>query len=982
MGSVRKWGGELMSYSKFLCGVSALVLGSVSGAPAVYAQTTPVKVADAASEADTSDAPKDIVVTGSRLPSGFNTPTAVQVIGDEQLQARGSATVVEALSDQPTFRNNTSPTYAAGSFAVGQGILDLRGLGVIRTLVLVDGRRHVPNNTNGTFDTNVLPTALIERVDVVTGGASAAYGSDAVAGVVNFVLNDHLQGVKGSIQGGISQEGDSEQYIGNFAAGTSFADGRGHFTVGFDVSKGEKSGTMYSRDWGQSESQFISVPGTRAAGQPAQILADDVHLSIPLGSRVTSCVVGGVTRAAAACPIGNLTFDNGGVVRPFVFGSLVSGTNMIGGENDGLSFHHNQPIRAGTERETGLAHLTFDINDNLKVFAEVSAGRFKVDSETLYYINAGSIIIQRSNPFIPAALAAQMDANGVTQFNLARTNYGQTGGLRPQNVNSFLQGMFGFSGNVSDWKWEAHYTKGQSKFHYRPVGLTSLPNFFSALNVVRDASGNPVCGPAATNPMLLALPAAQRAAFTALISPGCVPFNPFGPGAESRAAISYVAPEDIDSLTLYDQETAAASISGSPFDTWAGPFTIAAGAEWRREQVSTVLNGNYAALSAVSGFFAANPQPGFGKQTVKEGFAEVGIPVVQDSFVKAFDLNAAIRYTDYSASGGVTTWKLGGVLDVVDGLRFRVTRSRDIRAANLPELFYRGNDGFISIRNPVTGLSNTGNNAALNNPLLKPEKADTWTLGMVLQPVAVPGFQASIDLFQIEINGVIGTIPAATIINDYFSGVHREYAQYITFDTAQPSGIARVDVPQFNLNKTKTRGADINMSYVLPWDIAGGKIRLSSSASYLEQLETFGPDGRTLGDIAGAIPHWRIASSINFKSDSFTANLAANFNSKVTYNSFLLKGPEDAGYDPSATNSISQNRFPSAVYFNLNLEKTVINNGGQKMSLYATVDNLFDKDPPRGAFISLNGLASQSQATFSPYDYIGRYFKLGARFQF
>lgn len=968
-------------FQKLMCSVSVAAFAGLAAAPAM-AQTAPASAV--------GETVEEVVVTGSRLQaSGFTTPTPVTVIGQEQFATRGAASVLDALQEMPSFRGIFGANQTTGgTYTVGQGLLDLRSLGLTRTLVLVDGRRHVPTNSDGTLDTNVIPTALIDRVDVVTGGASAAYGSDAVSGVVNFVLNDRLEGGKGTLQYGTSQRGDAEEFVANLAFGTRFAEGRGRLILGGDYSHSDPSGTIYSRDWGRRGTALVALPATRAAGLPAQLLADDQRYAIPPGSLVTSCVRGGVFLSGAACPIGNLTFDEAGQPTPFVFGSPRGGLQMVGGGNDGYNQFRNQLLRVGTERKSGLARVSYDLTDDVTAWAQLSGGGFQVKSRTSDYVNFGSIIIQRDNPFLPAALAAQMDANGVTRFNLSRLNYAQQGGVHVANTNSFWEGSMGLRGTVfGDWKWDASYTSGRSKAWYRPQGLTVLPNYLAALYVVRDAGGAPVCGPIASNPMFAALPAAQRAAYAAVAGSGCAPFNPFGPSAESQAALNYVAPLSTESLTTYDQQSAAINLAGSPFRTWAGDASVAVGAEWRRASSDVSMSADTAALVQAAAFFAgAPPLPSQGAVEVKEGYAEIGLPLAHDlPFARAVDFNGAVRITDYSSSGTVVTWKLGATWDVTDSLRLRATRSRDIRAPGISELYYRGNAVLVSASNPLTGVGTQVAVSRVNNRDLDPEKADTWAVGFVVQPTWdwARGLRASVDYYSITLNGVISYIPVQSIINGYYLGGRTDYAKYITFDASSPAGFSRVGPVLQNLNRQVARGLDINIEYATSLERFGapGEVKVSAVGSHLARLETFDNSGASFGDMAGSVPKWGWTANLNYRLDRFSTTLTARYNSSQTYNVQLV-GPDDPAYNPASSSSISKNVFPAMVYYSLQAEYAIRDDGQRRLVLYGIVDNLFDKDPPAGSFSMLAGVGSAASTLYDPYDNLGRYFKAGLRFSF
>jgi len=986
---------------RLLCDVSLVAL-CIFGCSGAHAQTTDPSTEPAGSEvpaptpsptavaADPSataaddDAVKDIIVTGSRLQAnGFTTPTPVTVIDQDQLKSRGATDVQDVLMEIPAFRGVTGARQTTGaSYAVGQGLLDLRGLGPKRTLVLVDGERHVASNADGTFDTNVIPSALIDRIDVVTGGASAAYGSDAIAGVVNIVLNEKLQGIRGTMQFGTSQRWDAKEGLFNVAAGTGFAGGRGHIVFGLDYSHDDPAGTEYSRGWGRKETALISLPASRPAGTPALYLSDQQHLVAPPGSLVVSCVRGGVALAGAACPIGNLTFNGSGQPVAYNFGSPRGAFQMAGGDNDGYNQFRNQYLKVGGQRITGLAHLTYELSSNVIGFAEFSMGRSQVSSRSSDYINSGTIIIQRDNPFLPAALASQMDANGITRFNLARLNYAQQDGVQIKNEDTFWQGSAGLRGRVfNDWKWDVSYTHGNNRFWYKPQGITILPNYLAALYVVRDNIGNPVCGPIASNPMFAALSPAQRTVFAGLVSSGCVPFNPFGPTSESQAAINYVAPQNTQNLTKYFMDTASFNLAGSPFKTWAGDVSLALGGEWRRERVSVVSDPYTAALTSSNAYFAgAPPLPGSGSVSVKEGYAEIGIPLARDiPFLKSFDVNAAVRLTDYSSSGTVTAWKAGATWDIADGLRIRGTRSRDIRAPNISELYLRGNDFSISAVNPLTGATNNINSAAAANPNLKPEIAETWTVGVVLSPKWIDGLKISVDYYSIKLKDVIARISPTNVISRYYSGQRPDYAQYFTFDASVPVGFSRLDIPYQNLNRQESRGLDINVDYRVPINRIGlpGSLRLTAVGSYLQKFETFDDVGVSLGDLAGALPKWGWNGNLNYQIGKFSTTLNVRYNSSVKYN-ILLTGPDLPNYNPASPTSISKNLFPAAVYFGLQAQYEIRNG----IVVYGIVDNLFDKDPPAGSFAMLSGLGGTPSSQYNPYDNIGRYFKAGVRFAF
>jgi len=308
---------------------------------------------------------EEVVVTGSRLQTGFSAPTPVSVIGSALLEARGKPTIGETLTELPAFKQGGGVGNAYGNQNVGQSLLDLRGLGATRTLVLIDGYRRVATQANGTLDTNTIPSLLVDRTEVVTGGASAAYGSDAVAGVVNFVMNRRLEGTKATVQAGMTDEKDAKELLLGFAHGLALSGGKGHFIIGGEWSRGDGSGTMMSRDWGRKLPGLVALPATRAAGLPAFLITNDAQSTIPPGSLITSCLQGGVLRSGTACAVGGLTFDNSGNPVSFQFGTPVGSSTMVGGGNPGMIYTTKDILlRGGFDRKAAMASINYEFSLN------------------------------------------------------------------------------------------------------------------------------------------------------------------------------------------------------------------------------------------------------------------------------------------------------------------------------------------------------------------------------------------------------------------------------------------------------------------------------------------------------------------------------------------------------------------------------------------------------------------------------------------
>ena len=989
--SRRKFAVNYKLSRKLMLGCSSI--GLMAAAPFAAQAATAAPAATllpeaAAAAPDTNSAVAQVVVTGSRLVTGFTAPTPVAVVGQAQIATRGAVNISDAVQEIPAFRPAGQGQGQTGTFATGQSLLDLRNLGRTRTLVLVDGRRPTPNNSDGTFDTNMLPTSLVDRTEVVTGGASAAYGSDAVAGVVNFVLKDHLDGFTGAAQYGVSKYGDTRSRAVNFGFGRTFDDGRIRFMVGADMSKDDPSPSMSGRPWGQSEPGMVALTATRPAGVPANVIGNNVEYEISPGSLITSCVRGTTTLAGSACPLSNTTFNAGGQPIPLPVGPLLGTTLMVSpvanGPNYGYSLGNIAFMKVGGQRANFLARLSYEVTPNTTVFATFSYGSFKEHSQASYYaVTNNTLLINRDNPYIPSALAAQMDANGITQLKMNRLN-GDFGIGGPSNLNFFNQGELGAKGTVfGGWKWDASIIYGTSQFRYDNFGVDLINNYMASAYAVKDpTSGNIVCGPMATNPNRVNLTAAQ----IATISAGCVPFNPFGPTSMSLAAYNYISPE-VMNYTRYHRNSAQVNVSGSPFNLPAGPVSLAVGAEWHADGLNISVPLQIEARTAVNDQYYVNNRSGAGHNSAKEVYGEIGIPVVKDvPFFQKLDLNGAFRHTEYTPSGPVNTWKLGATWDVSDFLRFRGTRSRDIRAPNITELFVNGNDSFGQRTNPVTGVSAQLNGASVNNPNLKPEIADTTTGGFILQPTSGPlnGLRASIDYWDIQVAGIIAAVAYPDVLTRCLVQKDPAYCNYVTFDNSA-IGFSRVDSPLFNQNSLKTNGVDFNIVYRAPQNFLNtpGRFTLNVNATYLAHLETKGSNGVPLnnGDIAPYAVRWKSTINLTWDLGRFSNYIQVRTTSSMKYSVNYI-GPDAAGYSPSLANSINKNKFPAMGYTSYGAQYDIINTDGRRLQLYGIIDNVFNKAPPGGFFGVTSGLATGGTGAYNPYDSIGRYYKMGVRFTY
>lgn len=935
---------------------TAFAQTSVSAPPATDQQA----VED---QAQSSDTVADIVVTGSRLAtSGFSAPTPVTVVGAQDIARQGAANIADVLNTIPAFRPQSTPA-TAGIFAANAGanLADLRGLGGSRTLVLVNGRRVVAGTvagsgfaTSGSVDLNIIPTALIARTEVVTGGASAAYGSDAVAGVVNLILDTGFEGIRGSIQSGISQRGDAKDFSATLAGGTPFADGRGHIIAGGEYQNSRGLGDCYTRDWCAVGYNSVSNPTPQANGLARILLLPNTRTATSsFGGLITS----GPLRGTEFGPNGT-TFQHDygtyyGTGPTFANGGLFQSG---GGADPVNGFYNNYPLYAPVERYSTLAHATFDLSDKIQVFAEGSYAHVDSSFVALASRNTGNITIQRDNAFLPADIVTRLTAANAPSFSFGRI----ANDIGPFTANvdrETYRAATGISGTLDrGWKWDASYQYGRTNYHALNQGLQITDNFARAVDAVRDVNGKIVCRSTLTTP-----------------GNGCQPLNLFGQNQFSQAAVDYAYGSSEQSTRL-TQQVAGANLNGDLFDLPGGPLSFAVGGEYRIEDVV----GTADALSVAQRFANSPGVPISGPALkVKEGYVEFGAPLITDrTFFHSLALNGAARITDYSTSGSVTTWKIGGVWEPTEFLRLRGTRSRDIRAPNFFELYSPTSSSFQFVTDPQRGNGSFLTPIQIGgNIALRPEIANTLTAGVVFS--AGRRFQLSADYYDIDLAGAISTLGAQVIVTRCAAG-STESCGLVSRDTAGAiTSIANINL---NLGGLKTRGLDVEASGRTT--LGGGDLSLRVLGTYIFDLTTIDVSGNEV-DRAGmngspvsqpsGVPRFQGNAALTWSDERFSATVQARYVHSGVYNATLI-GPGQRGYDPTLSNSISDNKVGAATYVNLNTSYRVVSDENRTVELFAVVNNLFDRDPP-------NNLPSSFGPT-NPvlYDVVGRAFKFGVRF--
>jgi len=959
------------------------LLGASAAALAIGLCMSPAMAADqqpAATPASAAPADSEIIVTGSRLTTaGFSAPTPVTVVGAAEITRQGATTVSEVLNQVPSFRaQNTPATTAIFASNIGASTADLRGLGANRTLVLIDGRRVVAATTQGgsltpanVVDLNMIPTSLIERSDVVTGGASAQYGSDAVAGVVNIIINTKLNGFRGSVQYGQSDYGDGKEYAGSLAWGTNLGD-RGHLVVGGDYSDNKGTGDCYSRAWCAAGQNQVTN-SSRTNGIPAvNILPNTATATASRNGLITNGVLAG----------NEFTPDGQSLVR-HNYGTYYGVGLFQSGGGDGVNaFYEAFPIVAPVRRYATFGHADYELSDSISAFAELSYADVHgktIGSQTRDFAPPG-ITIQRDNAFLPTSIVQAMTAANQTSFLMGRIGDDLKNAFSEVHRNTF-RGVFGLKGKITDtWSWDGYYQYGRTNYHQKQFNTRINDNFTRAVDAVKNASGNIVCR-------------VNADASTTNDDPNCSPLNLFGENHFSPQAKAYAfgtAQQD----TKITQHVLAATVHGDLFDLWAGPLAIAAGGEYRED----MAHGTADPISMALRFYTSPGAPIDGKIKVKEGFVEAGLPLARDmAFAKSLDLNGAVRVTDYSTSGTITSWKVGGTWEPVNSLRFRITQSRDIRAPNIFELYGPKQTSFQSVLDPAKGGANTLPQTILGgNPNLVPETAQTFTVGAVVQPDfwGLNGLRFSVDYYDIKLKNAIATLGSQVIVNLCFQGNATLCNQVVRDSTGTLVSVSNTNL---NLNRLNTRGIDFELDYNTRLTGLGipGNLAFRGLMTHVMRLTTIDPTGTAI-DRSGMIgspvsspsglPSWEGNFATTYTNGPFSGTVQVRYVGPGVRDVTLV-GPDDPRYQTlltattcpaplAAACSVNINHAPAYAYVNINGQYKVIDDGNKKVELFFAIKNLFNTDPP-------NYLPSSFGPTNNVlYDVLGRAYRVGVRVEF
>ncbi|WP_082467276.1 TonB-dependent receptor domain-containing protein [Sphingomonas sp. Leaf25] len=954
------------------------------------AQALPV-ADDKATVDDKAGEQGEILVTGSRIRRiAADSPSPVAVVDADQIRATGATQIADVINQLPALAVTLTNQTSNRTGNAGVNALDLRGMGTQRTLVLIDGRRQVPS-VPGTsaVDLSNLPASLIQRVEVVTGGASALYGADAVAGVANFITKRDFHGVDANLRYGASTRGDLDIYSMDLTAGRNFADGRGNVTLYGFYEQQPGSVTGADRPWTAGGYPFY----TRANANQKYYISDDnqnIYSSdspqVVLGGKLYAINPNGTLRAPQ---LGSQGFTNAVPVTVSNTNSEALGTLVT---NSGGEYHGRYDgwyLAVPSERFSTRFSGNFEVSPALKLFALASLSQNRSEAAYAPLTAFGSNSVPRDSPFItPAILAANggaLPANGL-YFARRMMELGTPSTLYRRQT---FQSAFGAEGDfrllAHDWNYSTYYSYGVTEQQVRRINNTSNRRWTLGLNSTTGANGQAVCRSTLTAP-----------------GNGCVAINPLLPLTQQM--IDYVQYSSSWSRSVMKQQVASGYVSGGLFDLPGGSVEAVIGAEYRKESndigVSDEFNPKNARYDPTLGITAT---PLLGKYDVKEAYGELHVPLLKDvPGFRSLSVDGAVRLSDYSTAGNTTTYKVGGEWAPFRDIRFRATYGKAVRAPNIGELYTASSIGGMWITDPCQtwNLANrvdktqyTPKNCATINPGdrntywvyrdiiskgnldLKPETARTLTVGTVLQPRFIPGLSLTVDYFNIDLRDSIDAFPAQTLINKCVDQptLTNIFCPLIQRDAN--NNLLSVVTQKLNLAKYLTRGIDFGLQYATALDrlgIAGVSGRLSVDANYTRLLKreyTLDPtDPTTTTEYRGVFgsPTWKGVVRTAYTADSWGAN-------------WTLRHFSPMRTSPSVTSALYEKRYTPDVFYNdfsawVRLLPGVDLSGG--------LNNAFDRKPPRIPGAEAGGANFELANQAGVYDVIGRTFFVGARIHY
>lgn len=996
--------------SRFAGGAACLTLGAAALTPGLaLAQSSPRSTIK-------TESLEEVIVTGSKLKRPDSVaPIPVTSINANDIDVSGVTLISDYIRELPVFGINagrTTETSGADSAkplsTAGTERLNLRDLGVDRTLVVVDGRRHVGSTAGSTaVDVGSIPTALIERVEISTGGASTAYGADAIAGVVNFIMKKNFEGVQVDSKYGDSDQGGGENTYIALTVGGNFAENRGNAV--FSASYNDIGGILgnqrkYLTDrWGFTDNPLNTGPND---GIPAQILRRGTRFSNLLNHQGSSFGLIDGTQ---------LIFNDDSTTRPFNFGapatSLVA--SVVGG--DGIDPVVNTNVATPLQRKSLFGSVHYALTDKVNLFAEGKtylSGAQVISPALLdaitYPENGELFFIQADNPFLPAGdtLLAQQMANNFGLVTMSRWH--DDFPLRyadiQRTLNRLVLGVEGDTG-FKDWHFEVYGQYGHTDEEYREFNNRDPRRFRLASDATTDVAG--ITGVAPGSPVCRAtLTAFQAGGTTDPDLLACRPVNLFGRGNESAESLDYFLIDLLTNKSL-EQTVGSASLNGSLFDMPAGAVSFAFGLEYRKETSESIPD---AAQQSGQTFTGTTPAVK-GSYDVSEAYLEARLPLLKDKpFADLLAIEGGFRTSDNSVTGSSSSWRGGGEWAPVRDIRFRGMYAKSVRAPNVGELFTPqapaisvpddpclavnvgggpaperrlancrallapfGLDPLTYVLNPnFVGFAFGG--VGGGNPNLEEETAKSITYGLVFNPRFLPNLTVSVDFYDIDIDNVIISPTPPSLADgcvDNFTTPDNELCSLVTRDTDPTSfgfgAIKSVNITTRNLAKLSTSGIDFQADY--SWRIGPGALNARLIANYIDSYKTKQLESAIVEDelVGGPrLPEIRGGIQLGYATQSLSLNYQIRYIDGVRFATVEALHPADTT-DPYSIGSETISDINASYRFGT---------AGFNWQLSLGVDNVFDEAPPPG---SRTGRFTGGSPYYDP---IGRFYYGGLKVSF
>ncbi len=1009
--------------------VAALVGAAVSCAGGAWAQGAP-------QEADDQEL-EEIKVTGSRvITANVRSPTPIATLSTEEAALTTPSDIADALNKLPQILAGASGgatprSQGNGATNNGNNVLALRAFGASRTLVMLDGHRVAPSNQNGTVNVDVLPQMLIERVDIVTGGASAVYGSDAVAGVINYILDKDFTGLKLEANAGISKYGDGEQGEFGIAWGTSLFDGRGHFETSARYREQSRI-PIADRPYGENGQAWL-LTGNGSATNP--------WTETPYGRRINEPRYGNVN-CGTACTVNGYTFNAPGVLTPLVRGTPTGQANIESG-GDG-SYIKDGTFRSGISMKDWFGRFSYDLNDDVNAYVQAS---YAQASNLSNWVNAtvsasGSRpnTLFADNPFLAPATQTQLGA-GITCGTPGAAGWRclpasppvAANGTRPptavpttpyfsapsytwQNIDGQPAGPrgliyqtdardrsrsieAGLTGTMGEFTWDAFYSYGETINKVSNPNNTDNAKYLAALDAVIAPPGTTVNGVNVAGSIVCWV--TTQAAYRDLY-PGCVPLNITNPGGPSQSAFNYLHSETFWALEQH-MHNVGGSIGGGLFGIGlpAGEIRANLSFDARWSTYDMISNASPTETVNCTGLrmCLANGLPNrwvqntnapvSAKNDVAEAALEVNVPLLVDlPFAQDLSTNLAGRYTKYSSFSAVETWKAGLNWQLDDNVRIRATYSRDIRAPNLNDLFAPASAGNTTFNDLLTGVSNNTIQSSQGNPLLTPEKARTLTAGVVLTPTFLPSLNFSVDYFRIRMTDAITTLTYGGAVQDLCMAsapaFDSPFCQLAIRPITDPTNAgyrlpgnfpSRILSAGVNASRTWTHGYDFQLNY--GFDLASlvssasGRVSFRHMASYQPPVKTITQLTASSTPTRAVTPKMRQSTFLTYTNEDWTVALQHQWLGKVDLRT--------AAVTPTAQNFVKP-KLESYRVLDATISKQINLESGGKTDVFLTVNNVFNERAP--LFAPNNGLPNLVYPTLGFHDDMGRYFTAGVRISF